>query len=60
MTNTMRIVSFILILWLGGVAFVSTALADSICVVDDRERKVCLDRPAQRIAALSPGATEWI
>ncbi|NYS62277.1 cobalamin-binding protein [Halomonas salicampi] len=30
----------------------------SRCVVDDRDREVCLGAPAQRIAALSPGATE--
>lgn len=28
------------------------------CAVDDLERKVCLEAPASRIAALSPGATE--
>ncbi|MCL7931379.1 cobalamin-binding protein [Halomonas sp. ATCHA] len=28
------------------------------CVIDDRDRKVCLEAPAQRIATLSPGATE--
>ena len=28
------------------------------CVVDDRQRMVCMDKPAQRIATLSPGATE--
>lgn len=28
------------------------------CVVDDRDREVCLRSPAQRIATLSPGATE--
>jgi iron complex transport system substrate-binding protein len=28
------------------------------CAVDDLEREVCLEAPASRIAALSPGATE--
>lgn len=28
------------------------------CVTDDRNREVCLERPAERIAVLSPGATE--
>nr|WP_244183135.1 cobalamin-binding protein [Halomonas songnenensis] len=28
------------------------------CVVDDRDREVCLHNPARRIATLSPGATE--
>lgn len=31
-----------------------------VCVVDDRQREVCLDRPAQRIIALSPGITEQV
>ena len=31
-----------------------------LCATDDRGRKVCLDEPAQRIAALSPGATELV
>jgi iron complex transport system substrate-binding protein len=30
------------------------------CAVDDRGREVCLDAPASRIAALSPGATELV
>lgn len=38
----------------------AVAYADSParCVVDDRDREVCLHNPAQRIATLSPGATE--
>jgi len=40
----------------------STLLADETtqarCVIDDKRRQVCLDNPAQRIATLSPGATE--
>ncbi|WP_409523873.1 cobalamin-binding protein [Nitrincola sp. MINF-07-Sa-05] len=36
------------------------AWADALCVVDDKDRQVCLDQPAQRIAALSPGATELV
>lgn len=28
------------------------------CLIDDRDREVCLSAPAQRIATLSPGATE--
>ncbi|MGS2743834.1 cobalamin-binding protein [Halomonas sp. LS-001] len=28
------------------------------CVIDDRDRDVCLSAPAERIATLSPGATE--
>src|SRR5690554_4323421 len=30
------------------------------CAMDDREREVCLEAPAQHIAALSPGATELV
>lgn len=29
-----------------------------VCVVDDRQREVCLEQPARRIIALSPGITE--
>ena len=31
-----------------------------VCAKDDRDRAVCLDQPATRIAALSPGATELV
>jgi iron complex transport system substrate-binding protein len=37
---------------------VSEAQAGTLCAVDDVEREVCLEQPASRIAALSPGATE--
>ncbi|WP_324732768.1 cobalamin-binding protein [Pseudomonas paeninsulae] len=37
-----------------------TLLAAPICVVDDAQREVCLPTPAQRIASLSPGATELV
>ena len=30
------------------------------CVTDDRDRRVCLERPAERIVALTPGATEML
>ncbi|QOR40922.1 cobalamin-binding protein [Billgrantia diversa] len=36
------------------------ARADTLCATDDREREVCLEAPASRIAALSPGATELV
>lgn len=44
---------------LGGLVS-SAVVADdhSRCVVDDREREVCLHTEARRIATLSPGATE--
>lgn len=32
----------------------------AICVIDDAQRQVCVERPAQRIIALSPGATELL
>jgi len=31
-----------------------------VCATDDRGQQVCLENPAQRIAALSPGATELV
>lgn len=31
-----------------------------VCATDDTGRKVCLEQPATRIAALSPGATELV
>lgn len=34
--------------------------AEPVCARDDRGRKLCLEQPAQRIAALSPGATELV
>lgn len=40
-------------------AFSLNATAE-VCVTDDRDRKVCLDQPAKRIVALSPGATELV
>ena len=39
-------------------ATVATANDQSRCAVDDRDREVCLHNAAQRIATLSPGATE--
>lgn len=40
--------------------FAETASAQPLCVVDDKQREVCMAHPATRIAALSPGATELI
>lgn len=31
-----------------------------VCAMDDTDRRICLPEPAQRIAALSPGATELV
>ena len=41
-----------------GVAF--HAGAAPLCVDDDRDKSICLAQPAQRIIALSPGATELV
>lgn len=38
-------------------AFIASAFAD-VCAVDDAGNELCLPAPAQRIATLSPGATE--
>jgi iron complex transport system substrate-binding protein len=38
----------------------STAGVASVCVTDDTGAEICLDQPAERIAALSPGATELV
>ncbi|GAB3371725.1 cobalamin-binding protein [Spongiibacter taiwanensis] len=50
----MRLLSAVLLLTLGVIA------QAEVCVVDDRQREVCLDQPAQRIIALSPGITEQV
>lgn len=34
--------------------------ATHVCVTDDADREVCLERPAERIVSLSPGATELL
>ncbi|WP_242458045.1 cobalamin-binding protein [Halomonas sp. YLGW01] len=34
--------------------------ADGVCVTDDADREVCLEAPASRIVALSPGVTELL
>jgi iron complex transport system substrate-binding protein len=46
---------FLLILML-----LPSAPAVAGCVEDDRDKAVCLDRPAERIISLSPGATELL
>lgn len=37
----------------------SPVLAE-VCATDDQDQKLCLEQPATRIAALSPGATELV
>ncbi|MEP5230974.1 MAG: cobalamin-binding protein [Alloalcanivorax sp.] len=49
----------LLLCFLLGVLVVPGAFADR-CVQDDLDRKVCLEKPADRIIALSPGATELV
>ena len=34
--------------------------AEDLCVTDDADRELCLHEPAERIVALSPGATELL
>lgn len=41
-------------------SFSTGAAASQRCAADDAGRRVCLDGPAERIAALSPGATELV
>jgi iron complex transport system substrate-binding protein len=38
----------------------SMPVAAKVCVTDDTGANVCLEQPARRIAALSPGATELV
>ena len=45
---------------LGYTIWVSPAPAGERCVTDDAGRDVCLEAPAERIVALSPGATELL
>nr|WP_221766080.1 cobalamin-binding protein [Halomonas nitroreducens] len=47
-----------LALWLG--AGLPDAVQAGVCVSDDAGREVCLDAPARRIVALSPGVTELL
>lgn len=38
----------------------SAVAVAQVCAIDDTGREVCLEQPATRIAALSPGATELV
>lgn len=42
------------------IGLVESSTAEPLCVLDDKQRNVCIAQPATRIAALSPGATELI
>ncbi|WP_323750133.1 cobalamin-binding protein [Marinobacter sp.] len=50
----------VLAVMLGWMLLVPPGLAAPVCATDDLEVEVCLDHPAKRIAALSPGATELV
>ncbi|MDZ7853479.1 MAG: cobalamin-binding protein [Halomonas sp.] len=39
---------------------VGQVYADEVCAIDDSGREICLAAPAERIASLSPGATELL
>lgn len=41
-------------------ASLGTPAAAEVCARDDLDNTICLDEPAERIAALSPGATELV
>ncbi|MBK1727197.1 cobalamin-binding protein [Halorhodospira neutriphila] len=47
-------------LLLAAALLAGTAAAEGRCVEDDTGREVCLEGPAQRIIALSPGVTELL
>ncbi len=53
----MRVLHWLLLLPF--LAMFQVAVA-SVCVTDDAQRELCLDKPASRIIALSPGATELL
>lgn len=42
------------------IAFTAVPIQAEVCATDDLKNRVCLNAPAQRIAALSPGATELV
>lgn len=48
------------LLVLGSGGAVSMAMASAICVTDDTGQPLCLERPAERIVALSPNVTELL
>ena len=48
-----------MLLWVSAGCFAPAATAQN-CATDDTGARICLDQPAERIAALSPGATELV
>lgn len=57
MLNTARATKAVI---LAALLFWLPAWANAVCAVDATGEEICLDKPASRIAALSPGATELI
>lgn len=57
MMNSFRRTALAVSLLMGGQ---SAAVVAEICATDDTGREICLEQPADRIAALSPGATELV
>jgi iron complex transport system substrate-binding protein len=54
--QTTRYPLVLVLLW----SLSAVSQADEVCVTDDADRELCLDEPAERIVALSPGATELL
>ncbi len=58
MLNTARAIKVVILAAL--LFWQPPARANAVCAVDATGEEICLDKPASRIAALSPGATELI
>jgi len=59
-TAMIKLVSWCLAVALGLPMVAASADGQLRCAVDDHGLELCLERPARRIAALSPGATELL
>ncbi|WP_339806096.1 cobalamin-binding protein [uncultured Marinobacter sp.] len=60
MMQTIRFLTVALTVLGAWVALSAPVSAQDLCARDGRDQLVCLDRPAQRIVSLSPGATELL
>ena len=58
MTHRLPVVVGLWLMLMAGL--VEQAAADEACAIDDAEQEICLTVPAERIVALSPGATELL
>ncbi|WP_207308994.1 cobalamin-binding protein [Marinobacter salicampi] len=58
MPNLLVCLLSLIVVW--PLALGAAAVHATVCAIDDKDREVCLDEPARRIAALSPGATELV